>query len=75
MAYNKAMEEAPIEGQEPEAAPEDAIVDQIGELMNQLPPEKQMEVAQKLMEMTQPQQKTVPAEGGTVSDMGQGVPV
>lgn len=72
----KEMDSAPMAEQEPEAAPEDAIVDQIGELLAQLSPEKQAQVAQKLAEMTQPQEQAVPAEaGGTVDPMGRGVPV
>lgn len=49
--------------------PEDAIIDQIGQLMQQISPEKQMAVIQKLQEMVEPpeaelQHQTVSPEGG-----------
>jgi len=53
------------------ANPEDQVIDQIGELMQQLPPEKQALVIQKLQELLEgpgeeaPQmQQTVSPEGG-----------
>lgn len=56
-----------MENQMPEQNGEDQIVDQIGELMAQLSPEKQSQIVEKLAEMIGGQkapQQTVSPEGG-----------
>ena len=48
--------------------PEDAIIDQIGELLQQLSPEKQAALISKLQEMVAPSEEPMPAQ--TVSPEG-----
>ena len=50
--------------------PEDQIVDQIGELMQQLPPEKQAAVIQKLQELVEGPAQEAPQLEQTVSPEG-----
>jgi len=63
------MAKAPMEGAE--KSPEDSLIDQIGELMAQLSPEKQAQVLEKLSEMMggeaedEMQMENVSMEGGT----------
>ena len=63
------MAKAPMEGAE--KSPEDSLIDQIGELMAQLSPEKQAQVLEKLSEMmggeaeAEMQMQNVSMEGGT----------